>query len=246
MSDRKTNRRDLLLLGGALAAVAGGWQVWVNRPRQLAFEPIEGLPGWRRIATGSVTGSGGSATDAVFLGIDESEPLPPLSASVLCSTLYSKQAKGIPAAIFTDVNCPNCASLEAKLRARSDILALTWHDLPLLGPSSTTAARAMIAGDLQPNGAAFRQSILMTSPGRLSPPVLFRLAEEHGINPDKLLNDMSDPRVDATLRTTQRAAATLGIWGTPGLTIGRSFVLGDIRSSDIDQLIEAEADTKPC
>ncbi len=240
-----TNRRDLLLLGTGLAAVALGWQAWLAHSKPLNFEPISDLPGWRRIAFDGVTGSG-SASDAVFVGIGTSETLAPLSVSALCATLYPSPAKGIPAAVFTDVNCPNCARLEAKLKTRSHMLDLNWLDLPLLGPTSDIAARAMTAGDLQAKGASFRQAVLNTSPGRLMPGVLHRLAEQTGLNGDRLLTDMEGDLVALRLKQTRRAAQTLGVWGTPGFTIGRTFVLGDMRESVLDQLIAEESDHSAC
>jgi predicted DsbA family dithiol-disulfide isomerase len=243
LSKGTPNRRNLLALGAGLAAIATGWQLWVGREKPLTFEQIPGLPGWRRIAFDSVTGTGGSASDAAFIGLDASETLPLLSPQSLCATLYPKADKGIPSAIFTDVNCPNCARLEAKLKARSDVLALNWHDLPVLGPTSENAARAMSAGDLQRNGAAFRQRVLNTSPGRLKTPVLANLAEETGLNAERLLADMGSAQVDAALKQTRRAAQTLGVWGTPGFTIGRTFVLGDMRDDVLDQLIVEETGT---
>lgn len=246
MSKGKTNRRDLLGLGAGLVAVATGWQLWLGREKPLVFEPIAGLPGWRRIAFDSVTGTAGSPADAIFLGIGASETLPPILPAALCATLYPSKGKGIPAAIFTDVNCPNCASLEAKLKARSALLALNWHDLPLLGPTSENAARAMTAGDLQPNGTAFRQAVLNTQPGRLMPAVLSRLAAQSGLNGQRLLADMASEDVSAILKTTRRAADTLGVWGTPGFTIGRTFVLGDVREDVLDQLIAQESESKSC
>lgn len=240
-----SNRRDLLLLGAGLATVAVGWQVWLARAKPLNFEPISNLPGWRRIAFGDVTGSG-SASGAVFIGIDASETLAPLSASALCKTLYPSLSKGIPAAVFTDVNCPNCARLEAKLKARSDVLDLNWLDLPLLGPTSENAARAMAAGDLQTESKAFRQAVLNTSPGRLMPNVLRRLAEQSGLNADRLLNDMDGDRVTAQLTQIRRAAQTLGVWGTPGLTIGQTFILGDMHEAVLDQLILEESAGHAC
>jgi 2-hydroxychromene-2-carboxylate isomerase len=104
----------------------------------------------------------------------------------------------------------------------------------------------MAAGDLQSNGAAFRQTILNTNPGRLSPPNLYRLAQENGLDPDRLLADMGNPEVFEKLRRVRQAAETLGIWGTPGFTIGRTFVLGDVPETVLDQLIEAEAATASC
>ncbi|MEP0564064.1 MAG: DsbA family protein, partial [Paracoccaceae bacterium] len=229
-----------------LAAVATGWQFWLGRETPLQFEPIPNLPNWRRIAFEGVTGSGGSATNAVFVGLDDSEPFAPLSANALCAMLYPIQGKGIPAAIFTDVNCPNCASLEAKLKRRNDQLDLNWHDLPLLGPTSETAARAMVAGDLQANGAAFRAAILNTSPGRLMPAVLSNLARQNGLDGDRLLADMDSDTVTTALKENRRAAETLGVWGTPGFTIGRTFVLGDMHDDVLDQLILQESQGTVC
>lgn len=246
MGKSTKNRRDLFKLGAGLAAVAVGWQLWLGREKPLVFEEIPGLPGWRRIAFDGVTGAGGSAPDAIFAGLDQAETLAPLSPQALCSLLYPKVAKGIPSAIFTDVNCPNCASLEAKLKARRDVLALNWHDLPLLGPTSQNAARWMVAGSLQKGGDAFRQLILNTSPGRLMPRVVADLAEKSGLNPGILFRDMTGAQVDDTLKQTRRAAQTLGVWGTPGFTIGRTFVLGDVREEVLDQLIEEEASATEC
>lgn len=246
MSKGTTNRRNLLGLGAGLVAIAAGWQTWLGRERPISFQTIDGLPGWRRITFASVTGTNGSATDSVFLGLENTNSPPPFSSDALCKTLYPKAAKGIPAAIFTDVNCPNCTRLEAKLNARSNALALNWHDLPLLGPTSERAARAMVAGDQQPGGDAFRQTILRTSPGRLQPAKIQKLAEQAGLNAQRLIKDMNGAQVSATLLASRRAAATLGVWGTPGFTIGRTFVLGDMPENTLDQLIELEAETRSC
>ena len=240
------NRRKLLALGAGLASVATGWQFWLGREKRLAFQPITGLPGWRRVTFDDVTAISGSVTNAVFLGLDASESLPPLSPQSLCATLYPKAGKGIPAAVFTDVNCPNCTRLEAKLKARSNRLLLNWHDLPLLGQTSETAARAMVAGDLQLGGDIFRQAVLTTSPGRLMSATIVRLADQSGLNTQQLLKDMDSPKVAASLNESRRAAETLGVWGTPGFTIGRTFVLGDMHENVLDQLIKEEADANPC
>lgn len=244
MASSTPNRRNLLFIGAGLAAVATGWQLWLRRTKPLVFEPIAGLSGWQRIAFEGVTGTSGNSTDAVFVGIGETEILNPLTAEELCGELYAAKGNRIPVAIFTDVNCPNCASLEAKLKARSDQLSINWHDLPLLGQSSERAARAMAAGDLQDKGTAFREAVLRTSPGRLMPAVLQTMATQAGLDAERLLADMNGPVVEAKLRRTRQAASTLGVWGTPGFTIGRTFVLGDMRAEVLDLLIEQEA-TQP-
>ena len=244
MAGSTHNRRNLLFLGAGLAAVATGWQLWLGRTKPLVFEPIAGLPTWRRIAFEGVTGTSGNSTNAVFVGIGDTEILDPLTADELCGELYASKGNGIPVAVFTDVNCPNCASLEAKLKARKHQLSINWHDLPLLGQSSERAARAMAAGDLQDNGAAFREAVLRTSPGRLMPANLQIMATQTGLDGARLLADMNGPVVEARLRRTRQAASTLGVWGTPGFTIGRTFVLGDMRAKVLDLLIEQQA-TQP-
>ena len=240
MAGRTHNRRNLLFLGVGLAAVATGWQLWLRRPQAILFEPIANLPSWRRIVFDGVTGSSGNAANAAFVGIGDTEILPPLPGHELCGELYASQGDGIPVAIFTDVNCPNCASLEAKLKARSDQLSINWHDLPLLGQTSERAARAMSAGDLQEKGAEFRQVVMRTAPGRLVSANLESIAAQIGLDGAQLLADMNGPVVEAKLRRTRQAAATLGVWGTPGFTIGRTFVLGDMREDILDQLIAEE------
>ena len=247
MSKGKPNRRNLLALGAGLAAVATGWQLWLGRTQPLSFLPIQGFPGWRRIVFEGVTGSVGAATNAVFMGLDAPNAVPPFPPHLLCDALYSKvDGPGIPAAIFTDVNCPNCSSLEAKLNQRRDLLSLNWHDLPLLGATSENAARAMIAGELQPGGRAFRQKILSANPGRLMPAVLAKLADDSGLDGQRLLADMASTQIDTKLDQTLSIAKALGIWGTPGFTIGRTFVLGDIREEVLDQLIAEEAQFQGC
>lgn len=230
----KTSRRGLFLGLGGLVAVAAGWQVWLGR-RSVTFEPVPGLPGWRQMS-GRVTG--GSAANAIFAGIGETNTPAPIAPDKLRGVLYRESGAGLPAAIFTDVNCPNCARLEAKLLGREG-LSITWHDLPLLAPSSEVAARAMIAGELQ-GRPEFRERVRATAPGRLNTARLTQMAEADGLDALQLLRDMDGSAVTDRLTLTKRAADTLGAWGTPGLTIGQTFVLGDVSSDILDQIIAFE------
>ena len=103
------SRRDLLIGLGALAAVAAGWQVWLKRPRKFEFEPLEGLPGWRRLVFEGISG-GGNATNAVFAGLqDGSEPnVAALAPDRLCTTLFDRPRDKVPVAAFSDFFCPFC------------------------------------------------------------------------------------------------------------------------------------------
>ena len=179
--------------------MAWGWQRYVQRTPDLSFAPIPGLPNWRLLETRAV--SRGRATGAVFLGIGDNAA-DPIKADALCQLLYSQQGTTLTLAIFTDIQCPNCRSLEAKLDRRKDQLELNRIELPLLGPRSETFARANIGRRL--------------GVGQDSPAVTARLARNHA------------------------AAETLGIWGTPAMTIGKTLVMGDVPDHTLDALLAME------
>ncbi len=229
----------LILLGG-LVAVAAGWQTYVGRSKSISFEPIEGLPEWRRVAFENVTRPDGGASGAVLVGIGEADHgIWP--ADQLCTTLYPDATDKLPVAVFSDANCPNCRSLELKLEQRFDRLALNWIELPLLGPSSETAAKAALAASLQPGGIAFRAQAMSRLRGpHIHPDVLVE-AVRAGLDPDLLLEDFDGPQVAALLRRNHALANTLGVWGTPAMTIGKTLVMGDLRPDTLDRLIELEA-----
>ena len=242
MERKTTSRRDLLRLTLGLGTVAVGWQVWIRRPRTLDYTPLRRLPRWRRVEFEGVSSVGGNATSAVFVGLDREALMSPLEPSELCALLYPRPGNGLGAAIFTDVNCPNCRSLEAKLASRAGRLTLEFLDLPLLGPNSVVAARALVAAALTGTDQALRREM---AKGPFAAPLLPRIASRAGLDVERLRADMEHPEVEERLLRIRRAAATLGIWGTPGLTLGRTLAMGDMPGPTLDRLI-AEADGTTC
>lgn len=192
------SRRDLFIGLAGLGALAWGWQWFLARTPEIAFLPLPGLDGWRQMETGAI--SAGSPTDAVFLGIGDEAPTR-LAPDALCALLYPDGGAGT-VALFTDVQCPNCQSLDTKLQARADRIRINRIELPLLGPRSDIVAKARLA------------EVLNAAPG--GPEVAARLARNHA------------------------AAETLGIWGTPAMTIGTTLVMGDVPSDQLDRLLEMD------
>lgn len=220
-------------------AVAGGWQWFLGRPKSLSFQPINGLPEWRQVAFEDVTAPSGGAAGAVFLGIGDDD-FGTFPADQLCGALYPKESSKLRVAVFSDVNCPNCRSLEAKLEQRLDRIALSWIELPLLGPTSEPAARAALAASLQPGGLAFRRRAMSQLRGpRMHPDVLAEAADA-GLDADQLQRDFAGEKVAALLRRNHAMANMLGIWGTPAMTIGKTLVMGDVQNNTLDQLIDIE------
>ncbi len=176
---------------------------------------------------------GGSATDAVFLGIgeDRSDPLPP---DQLCATLYPTGPNRRPVAVFTDINCPNCRSLEAKLDARRDTLRVTYLQLPLLGPGSELAARVAVASEVLSGMPAEPPKALRGS--GLAALIRYH-ANRTGLDPAKLEESLDHPDVTVRLARHRAAADTLGVFGTPALTIGKTLVMGDIPADTLDDIL---------
>ncbi|NNJ67981.1 MAG: thioredoxin domain-containing protein [Boseongicola sp.] len=252
MSEKpKTSRRDLLLGLGAIGVVGGGWQAWIHRPRAMTFEPIEGLPGWRQtVFEGLSAPRGGLSAAAAFAGIGNVTSTPTiLPPARLCQTLFQDAQDGkAPVAAFSDFFCPYCRTLTERLAARAadpaSNLALTWHELPLLGPSSVIAARAAIAADMQGLYPEF-QAALTGSQFRPTTRHIADIAEEVGARAGQLLVDMDGPVVASRLARSRNAARTLGIYGTPALVVGRTLVIGEITDRNLDKLIEMERGTAP-
>lgn len=245
---KRVSRRGLLGLVAGLAAVAWGWQRFGVRPLPFDFGDIPGLPGWRVLETGPVTGRG-SATGAVFAGIGAEAAPEPLPPERLCQVLFGDPAPGrMLVAVFSDFFCPNCRDLDARLAARlsdpASGIALTRHQLPLLGPASELAARAALAAGLQGGSARFHARLAAT-PFRPTLDHFARTADAAGLNPGRLLLDMNGPEVDRKLGDSAAAAQTLGVWGTPGLVVGRTLVMGAIRDDDLDRLIALERQAAP-
>ncbi|MGI9390478.1 MAG: hypothetical protein ACR2O1_10510, partial [Boseongicola sp.] len=65
----RTSRRNLVVGALTLGTVAGGWQLWVHRPRDFEFRPIEGLPGWRLLEFDGVSAPSSGVAGAAFLGL---------------------------------------------------------------------------------------------------------------------------------------------------------------------------------
>ena len=244
-----TTRRALLRLAG-FSAIVGAAYGGTALLRQLTapglvFEPVAGLPGFRRIADGPISGG-----VTAFVGIDDgtqkqSDTLT-IRDGALCAALFgaARDPSRVQIAYFTDYRCLYCRKVSPMLAAMAaeGNVQVTWHDLPLLGQISTIAARAAVAARAQDAYAAFHDR-LMGTPVVPTAPYLRQLAEEIGINPEQLLQDMKSRRTERQLQRTAALARQFGFIGTPALVVGHTAVLGGMDRQLVDRLIEAERDT---
>ena len=227
-------RRKLMLVAGAAVLVAG-WQRFGVRSEGLDFAAVAGAPGWEFAMAGEVSGLSGS--DLLTIGL---EPGPePLPADRLEAVVHRDHSGGVPVAVFSDFFCPYCRELIARLHQMTSggaAISVSWHELPLLGPNSELAARALEAAALQGGYVAFHRQLL--SDGfRPLPAWMGQVATRAGLDGARVLREMDGPEAAARLRESAAAAARLGFFATPGLVVGRKAVLGGLGREQLEDLL---------
>ncbi|SHF83354.1 Protein-disulfide isomerase [Loktanella atrilutea] len=245
-----TWRRRAVLTGGALLVV--GWTKGAPylaslRLGDLAFRDLPDLPPFRElISSGALSTEG-----AIFAGLADSPPADPAILSLRQSVrddpwtaLYGQShAPAVPIAVFSDFRCPNCRVMDVRL---SDIAAedpaairIVRHELPIFGAASVTASRAVLGAKLQ---GAYREmhDRLIHTPAVTDQAYIRHLAQEMGIDPDRLMRDMQSDPVTTTLRHSRAVADVFGFIGTPAFAIGHTAFMGTVPTSVLRSLIEAE------
>lgn len=122
---------------------------------------------------------------------------------------------------FFDARCGFCKQLHPSLEAlirRDANVRIVMKDLPVLGPNSVLAARALLAAHRQGRYAAL-QDALLTHRGEPTEQVLRDMAQRLGLDWTRLRREMDDPAIQRRIETNQRLAQSLGIQGTPALVI---------------------------
>ena len=233
-----------LAAGAALLAPRLGPWLGASLGPAPPLVPDPALPGVRRLE-----GLAATALPPAFAGLD---PGPDhgagtVPAGALCAWLFpgGLPAGRVPVAVFTDINCPHCRVMEPWLAELSaDRVALSWHDMPLLGPASAAGARAIVAARRQGADGRMRDR-LHRSRFLPDPAYLAALAGSIGIDPDRLQADMAAPATGDRLARSVALARALGLPGTPALVIGDIIAPGVMTRPDLDALI-AVAGPPPC
>jgi predicted DsbA family dithiol-disulfide isomerase len=239
-----------MLTGGTLAITA--WVYGAPRlatwwPSRLTYRELEGLAPFRFLERkGSLSTAG-----AFLLGLDDKKrPDPSHVARVAavhaapCTALFGQtKDQRIPVAFFSDFYCPNCRVLEAVLekyqKANPDTLRMVRYELPLLGAASTTASKAVLAADRQGAYAAMHDRLLRNR--MVSDQNLVRaIAESIGLDGPQLVADMQRPEIETALEQARAIAEVFGFYGTPGMVIGRTVVLGAIPAAEVTRIITDE------
>lgn len=141
---------------------------------------------------------------------------------------------------FFDYRCGFCKRVGPDVQALIENDAgvrFVYKEWPILGPESVFAARAALASREQGLYDAYHEA-LMSAPAITEASVL-RIAEEVGLDIERLQADMAAPEVDEHLALTHELATRLGINGTPAFVIGDELVKGAISGQRMAELVEA-------
>ncbi|WP_367615447.1 DsbA family protein [Teichococcus aerophilus] len=140
---------------------------------------------------------------------------------------------------FFDARCGYCKilhpTMQQLLQADPNI-RVVMKDLPILGPNSVVASRALLAAQRQGKYVQF-QDALMRLRGEPTEAVLKTEAERIGLDWARLRRDMEDPAIAHRLEANVALAQALSIQGTPALVIGDTLVPGAVDLATLQQLV---------
>jgi protein-disulfide isomerase len=125
--------------------------------------------------------------------------------------------------------------VEELLRRQRDV-RWVMKDLPILGPNSVLASRALLAAQRQGKYAELHDAVLRL---REEPaePVLRREAERAGLDWARLKRDMEDPAVQRRIEANTRLAQALQVQGTPAIVVGETLVPGTVDLASLERLV---------
>ena len=139
---------------------------------------------------------------------------------------------------FFDYNCPYCRRAMAEVEGLvedDENVRLVYREWPILGEGSVFAARAALASREQGKYEEFHLA-LMGMQGRAEEASVMRIAEEIGLDVEKLRADMAAPEVDEHIATSRRLTQALGFNGTPSFVIGDNLVPGFVEQEQLGEI----------
>ena len=145
---------------------------------------------------------------------------------------------------FFDARCGYCRTLHSAMQAllqRDRNVRVVLKDLPILGPNSVLASRALLAAQRQGKHEALFDALLRL---RTDTPeaVIQAEAQRAGLDWTRLRRDMDDPAITRRIEANVALAQRLGVEGTPALVVGNTLVPGAVDLDELERLVrEARA-----
>jgi protein-disulfide isomerase len=141
---------------------------------------------------------------------------------------------------FFDYNCGFCKrALEdvQTLSETDDDLRIVFIEIPILGPTSVTAARAALAAREQDLYNEMHVA-LMSYRGTHSEESIFAIAEDVGLDVDQLREDMQSEAVAQEISDNLQLAEAVGVRGTPAFVVGERVIPGAVGVDALEDAID--------
>ena len=146
---------------------------------------------------------------------------------------------------FLDYRCGYCRkAMEevAELLKTDGNIRLIVKEYPILGEDSNVSSQMAIATlqALGPSAYAALHEELMVFNGPMNEKSIRLLAHRVGLDPDVILEQMKDPKVDEHIARMHELGRKLQVSGTPTFVVGGAIVRGYVPLASMRQIVEEE------
>ncbi|MHA1523961.1 MAG: DsbA family protein [Alphaproteobacteria bacterium] len=147
---------------------------------------------------------------------------------------------------FSDYNCPYCKRAVGdveRLIENDKNLRVVVKEFPILGEGSVEAAKVSLAVAKQGKYFEFHRKLFEVR-GRKNSARALQLAQEMGLDMEKLDQDMKSDAVNDSITATLKLATILGIRGTPAFIVGSDIIPGAVGYEALRGAIAAARNTQ--
>lgn len=143
--------------------------------------------------------------------------------------------------LFMDPYCGYCKKFHGEIDTilgKNKDVKITFIDIPIMGPGSNFAIKAMLAAKAQGKYDQLQKAIF-SADKNLSKKQLLKIANSLGIDTKQLEKDMKSKAIEAQVNRNSELAKALGINGTPTLIIGENKVIpGFVSAEEVNNLLK--------
>lgn len=143
---------------------------------------------------------------------------------------------------FFDYNCGYCKRALPdikKILSEDKNVRFVFKDMPILGPTSKTAAQWALAAHKQ--GKYFEYYVaVMEHNGPKEEAELEKIAKQVGLDVEQMKKDIASGDIDKELNQSLAVAHEIGVSGTPAFVVGKTFVPGYVGEDGLKDAIAAE------
>lgn len=143
---------------------------------------------------------------------------------------------------FFDYNCGYCKKVVPELQKlvqEDKNLRVVFKEMPILGPTSKTAAEWALAAHKQGKYFEYHMAV-MDSKGAKNEETLSQLAKDLGLDVEKMKTDAASKEVKDIISQSMKTAESIGIQGTPAFIVNGKLQRGYLGEGGLKAVV-AEA-----